>query len=97
MLGTYSTTRPLPWASPLPRRRPLVDAGLSATGRKALRHGVRSALQTTCLAAAVMAAAGAVGASRGPIELSDPSQPSAQHLVVPAPPSAGLAGSAVTR
>ena len=97
MLGTYSSTRPLPWAPSLPRRRPLFDAGLSATGRQAVRHGVRSALQATCLAAAAMAAAGAVGASRGPIELSDPSQPSAQHLVVPAAPSSGLAGSTATR
>lgn len=36
-------------------------------------------MQTMCLSAAVMAAAGALGASRGPVELQEPA-PSQHHV-----------------
>ena len=84
MLGTYTDTRSLPWPVALPRRRAVPKPRLGQAGRGAVRHGIRGAIQTTCLAAALMAAAGVVGASRGPVVLSEPSQ-SAIQLTTPAP------------
>jgi hypothetical protein len=82
MLGTYTDTRSLPWPVALPRRRTLPRVSLGPAGRGALRQGLRGAIQTTCLSAAVLAAAGAVGASRGPVVLSEPQQSAAQQVVV---------------
>lgn len=42
-----------------------------------VRTGLRGAVQATCLAAAVLAAAGAVGSSRGPVVLDTPQQATA--------------------
>ncbi len=101
MIDAITTTRALPWPSALPRqrRRALLAPGTRA--RAAARHGVRAALQAMCLSAALMAAAGAVGASRGPVELSEPA-PTNQHaaaLVQPASPmaGAGLAEKVISR
>jgi uncharacterized protein YpuA (DUF1002 family) len=47
-----------------------------------MRHGVRSAVQAICLAAATMAAAGAVGASRAPVELTAPVPASGAAVVL---------------
>jgi hypothetical protein len=97
MLGTYyATPRPLPWARALPQRRARRTTP-QASAAQAVRHGLRGAIQATCLSAAVLAAAGAVGASRGPVVLSDPSQATAQHSVVMAMPSSGLADWRMTR
>jgi len=71
MIDAIATTRALPWPGALPRRRSrLLAPGTPA--RAAARHGLRSAIQAMCLSAALMAGAGAVGASRGPVELSEP-------------------------
>ena len=71
MIDAIATTRALPWTTALPRRRSrLLAPGTPA--RAAARHGLRSAIQAMCLTAALMAGAGAVGASRGPVELSEP-------------------------
>jgi hypothetical protein len=72
--------------------------------RAAARHGIRSALQAMCLSAALMAAAGAVGASRGPVELSEPApahhtaaQVQVQSLAAAASTGAGLARTVTSR
>ncbi|HEV7679667.1 MAG TPA: hypothetical protein VGQ42_13965 [Candidatus Dormibacteraeota bacterium] len=54
----------------------------SPTVRQAARHGMRSAVQAICLVAGTMAAAGAVGASRAPVELTAPAQSSGASVVV---------------
>jgi hypothetical protein len=103
MLGTYTaTSRPLTW--PAVRRRPRLAPleGGNATARQAARHGARSAAQATCLAAAILAVAGAIGAARGPVVLSDPTQGTAQHVLVapagdPTGFRLGVAGMAATR
>ena len=82
MIDAIATTRALPWSARQPRRRSrLLAPGTPA--RAAARHGLRGALQAMCLSAAVMAAAGAVGSSRGPVELNEPAhvQGSAPVLV----------------
>jgi len=97
MLGTYSATPALPWPAALPHRRARPVARASVAGQ-ALRHGMRSAIQATCLSAAVMAATGVLGAARGPVVLSQP-QPATVHVVVapPAFPVQGVAGTPRTR
>lgn len=82
MLGTYADTRALPWPVSVPRRRHRVAVG--PTGRQVLRQGLRGAVQATCLSAAMLIAAGVVGASRGPVVLNEPSQPNAAHVSVAA-------------
>lgn len=98
MLGAYPDTRALPWpvSFPRPARR---RVAVGATGRQAIRHGLRGAVQATCLGAALLAASGALGASRGPMVLSEPSQHTAIHLSVPsgAGVSAGFAHNVTTR
>jgi transposase InsO family protein len=80
MIDAIAATRSLPWPTAPPRRRPRVVAR-GTIARQAVRHGVRGAIQGLCLSAAVMAAAGAVGASRGPVVLTEPGhQPTAQAL-----------------
>lgn len=76
MIDAIATTRTLPWHTSLPRRRTRVLAP-GTQARAAARHGIRSAIQAMCLSAALMAAAGAVGGSHGPVELSEPAP--AQH------------------
>jgi hypothetical protein len=79
MIDAISTTRALPWPTSVPRRharRALLAPGTQA--RAAVRHGLRGAVQTMCLSAAMMAAMGALGASRGPVELQQPA-PAQQH------------------
>jgi hypothetical protein len=71
MIDAIASTRTLPWPTALPRRRARVLAP-GTTARRAVRHGIRGAVQGMCMAAAVMAAAGAVGASRGPVVLTEP-------------------------
>ena len=71
MIDAIAASRSLSWPARLPRRRSrLLAPGTRA--RAAARHGLRGALQAMCLSAAVMAAAGAVGSSRGPVELNEP-------------------------
>lgn len=73
MLGTYADAHVLSWPGVVPRRRRR-EIALSATGRQAVRHGIRGAIQASCLSAAVLAASGLLGASHGPVVLSEPSQ-----------------------
>ena len=82
MLGTYSATTALPWPAALPRRRTRQPARPSTLCRAA-HHGIRAAIQSICLSAAVMAAAGVVGAAHGPVVLSGPQQPAAQTELAP--------------
>jgi hypothetical protein len=72
MIDAIATTRALPWPTAFPRRRARRLAP-GTTARQALRHGLRGAVQGSCIAAAVLAAAGAVGASHGPMVLTAPS------------------------
>jgi hypothetical protein len=82
MIDAIATPHALPWSTALPRRRPRVLLR-GTVARQAVRHGIRGAIQGMCMAAAVMAAAGAVGASHGPVMLTEPAhQQSAQTLVV---------------
>jgi hypothetical protein len=98
MLGTYSATSHLPWPAALPRRRSRRRAaGTATTARQAARHGLRSAIQATCLSAAILAAAGAVGTARGPVVLSVPPQASATHLTVPSVTALDVAATPRTR
>jgi hypothetical protein len=83
MLGTYSATPALPWPAALPRRHTRQPARPS-TGRQAALHGVRAAIRSICLAAAVLAASGTVGAARGPVVLSEPRDGAAQVEFAPA-------------
>ena len=76
---TYPQARALPWPGALSRREPR-RVVLGATGKQAVRHGIRGAIQASCLSAAVLAAAGVLGA-RGPVVLSEPSQPAAVQAV----------------
>jgi hypothetical protein len=100
MIDAIATTRALPWSAPRPSRRArLLAPGTPA--RAAARHGLRGALQAMCLSAAVMAAAGAVGSSRGPVELNEPAH---AQGAAPAPvqgiawqASTGLAGKGTWR
>lgn len=103
MIDAFATSRSLPWPGTLPRRRARVLAP-GTRARAAARHGVRAALQALCLTAALMAAAGAVGSSRGPVELSEPApahHTAAQVQVHPAMPGAasgaGLAARVTSR
>ncbi len=91
MIDAIATTRALPWPTALPRqrRRALLAPGTQA--RTAARHGVRAALQAMCLSAALMAAAGAVGSSRGPVELSEPA-PAHQHTAAQVQPASASIG-----
>ena len=99
MIDAISTTRALPWPHHLPRQRTRRLAP-GTRGRAAARHGLRAALQSLCLSAAVMAAAGALGASRGPVELQAP-VPAQQHTAAQMPivevASVGLARSVLPR
>ena len=100
MIDAIATTRSLPWPARLPRQRTrLLAPGTRA--RAAARYGMRGALQAMCLSAALMASAGAVGASRGPVELNEPAQAQGgAAMLAPAPPpvlSAGLAEKVTTR
>ena len=104
MLSTYPDARALPWRVAAPRRhtRHATATATRTTGRQALMHGVRGAVKTACLSAALLATSGMVGASRVPIVLSDPSQPSAAHASVASAPGAaalsvGLAAKVTTR
>ena len=81
MIDAIATTRTLPWQTSLPRRRTRVLAP-GTRARAAARHGIRSAIQAMCLSAALMAAAGAVGGSHGPVELSEPA-PAQHHTAAP--------------
>jgi hypothetical protein len=72
MIDAIATTRSLPWPARLPRQRTRRLLAPGTRARAAARHGLRGALQTMCLSAAVMAATGAVGASHGPVELNQP-------------------------
>ena len=100
MIDAIATTRALPWPASLPRhRRRVLAPGTRA--RAAARHGLRSAIQALALTAALMAGAGAVGASRGPVELSEPAP--AHHtaaqvqVVANAPIGARLAAKGTSR
>jgi hypothetical protein len=100
MIDAIAASRSVPWPARLPRRRSrLLAPGTRA--RAAARHGLRGALQAMCLSAAVMAAAGAVGSSRGPVELNDPARAQGSALVlVPGiawQPSKGLAERGTSR
>jgi hypothetical protein len=99
MIDAISTTRALPWPHRLPRRQTRLLAP-GTRSRAAARHGLRGALQTMCLSAAVMAAAGALGASRGPVELQEPA-PSQHHTAVQSQvvdvPNLGLAPTVPSR
>ena len=94
MIDAISTTRSLPWPRtfPEPRRRSRLLAP-GTRGRAAARHGLRGALQAICLCAVLMAGAGVVGASRGPVELNEPAPAQAGSTwamqVVPAAPASG--------
>jgi hypothetical protein len=95
MIDAIATTRTLPWPVSFPRRRSrLLAPGTRA--RAAARHGLRSAIQAMCLSAALMAAAGAVGASRGPVELSEPA-PAQHHAAVQVMPGGALPSAEVAR
>ncbi|HZS13470.1 MAG TPA: hypothetical protein VFC09_02620 [Candidatus Dormibacteraeota bacterium] len=100
MIDAIASTRALPWPGSVPRRRTrLLAPGTPA--RAAARHGLRGALQTLVLSAALMAAAGTVGASRGPVELNEPAHAAsgtAAVLLAPsAPTGAGVAGKVTSR
>jgi hypothetical protein len=100
MIDAISTTRALPWPTRVARERPRLLAP-GSRARAAARHGVRGAIQTMCLSAAMMAATGALGASRGPVELQEPAQ-TQQHTaalvqVVSASPGARLAHTGTSR
>jgi hypothetical protein len=102
MLGTYPDAHALPWPAVMPRQRVHRAARavrVASRRRQALRHGIRGALKATILSAALMAASAVVGASRGPVVLSEPAQPAALHAVAPVTtgPSAGLAAKMTTR
>jgi hypothetical protein len=96
MIDAIATTRALPWPTrpaALPRRRTRVLAP-GTRARAAARHGLRGALQTLVLAASLMAAVGAVGSSRAPVELN---QPPAHTGAVVVLDSAGLAARGTSR
>lgn len=100
MIDAIATTRSLPWPAALPRRRSRRLLAPGTQARAAARHGIRSALQALCLSAALMAAAGAVGGSRGPVELSEPApahQHTAAQMVVSTPAGVGLAQTVTSR
>jgi hypothetical protein len=97
MLGTYGDAHALSWPGVLPRRRRR-QVALSPTGRQAVRHGIRGAIQATCLSAAVLAASGLLGASHGPVVLSEPSQqPLSVHVAAPAQHAVDMASNVTTR
>jgi hypothetical protein len=96
MIDAIATARTLPWPTALPRRRPRILAR-GTVARQAVRHGVRGAIQGLCLSAAVMAAAGAVGASRGPVVLTEPAHQPTGQLHVLSATSAGLARTVPSR
>lgn len=105
MLGTYPNARalprPLPWPAVL--RRPKAQQGTPAKVRRhqALGHAVMGAVKASSLCAALMAASAVVGASKGPVVLSEPSQPLVAHVAAAAPAAsaagAGLAAKVTTR
>jgi len=71
MIDAIATTRSLPWPARQPRRRSRLLAP-GTRSRAAARHGLRGGLQAMCLSAALLAATGALGSSRGPVELNQP-------------------------
>lgn len=102
MIDAIASTRSLNWSIAQPRRRTRRQLLASGTrARAAARHGLRAAIQTMCLSAALMAGMGAVGASRGPVELSEPApahQHTAAQVQVVAPPAhVGLARTVTSR
>jgi hypothetical protein len=100
MIDAIASTRALPWPTRLPRRQARILAP-GTRARAAARHGVRGALQTLCLSAALMAGAGLVGASHGPVELNEPAHAQGPATVpmqlAAAAPSAGLATNGTSR
>ena len=101
MLGTYPNARALAWPGLLPRHRAYRAIRTRTRPHQALRHGVLGAVKACSMSAALMAASAVVGASRGPVVLSEPSQPLVAHLAAaPAPaaiPSVRLAAKVTTR
>ncbi|HXA29602.1 MAG TPA: hypothetical protein VN193_12755 [Candidatus Angelobacter sp.] len=96
MIDAIATTRTLPWPAALPRRCPRVLAR-GTVARQAVRHGIRGAVQGMCVSAAVMAAAGAVGASRGPVVLTEPAHQQTGQLHVLSAITTGVARAGTSR